>query len=223
MQVACQKFAEALYEFMSAIYANEVQIAQAAKAATPEIIIEAEDTPVQEAAPKRTRKPKPLPTFEGWLERVDAEFRPMIDAAIMLHFGQSGVVFEVEPAALPLWDDAVGAMTDDLRAYVGKEAVIEYKIDQRKAKPAKQEEKPVAKVEPIEEVAEKQVAVSADDVKRSAVMLATKLKSKDRVVEIIKSFGANRVDEIAPAKYPALKAALDSAAETSPQGNGDGF
>lgn len=66
--------------------------------------------------------------------------------------------------------------------------------------------------------------VSAEEVKKAAVQLATKLGDKKRVLEIIAQFGAAKVDEIDASKYGELKAALELAMETSPQmGSNDAY
>jgi hypothetical protein len=158
-------------------------------------------------APRKAKFPK---TFSAWVADKGTEWAKVV----CTKWTPEEITFMVAPAIKDHIDDTIGEVTDELRRITGnKEVKIEcIDIPAPKAAPI-----PPPVAVPVPPKVVNAEVVSADMVKAACVALALKLKSKAKVVEILAQFGGEKVDMIDKAHYPAIKAALKAAMETSPQ------
>jgi hypothetical protein len=65
--------------------------------------------------------------------------------------------------------------------------------------------------------------ITAEELKKECVALAKKLNNKTVVIELLKTFGGTKIDEIDKAKYPALLNAVKNYKETTTSDGSDEF
>lgn len=208
MKQTCEKFAAALYEFLSAINSQDVKVAALAEC------VEATEEKEAPAAPaKKEKKGDKFPKkFAQWAEGRDDVFGRLV----VTEWNKNKIQFLHTVEQTVDVEELIGDVVEELRNLSGNKEievltkVIETKAPVTAAKKAVEAPKPAAQV------------VTADQVKAACVALSSKLKSKEKVRAILEEIGGTvKVDEIDPSKYAQIWNTMKQAMEASPLASTD--